>query len=102
MRRNILSALVTGLLLSGCLVAAAGQNQPAARKAEGQGHPSDPGSQGPAQGLSASAGRPVFSSRQPRLLRLPANSYRARGASDGERLVLEGFNDGQQLGDGHH
>jgi hypothetical protein len=50
MRKNILSALVTGLLLSGCLVAAAGQNQPTDPKAEGQGQRSDPGSQGPAQG----------------------------------------------------
>jgi hypothetical protein len=48
MRKNILSTLVTGLVLSGCLIAAAGQNQPSDRKAEGQ--RSDPGSQGPAQG----------------------------------------------------
>ena len=47
---------VTGLLLCGCLVAAAGQNQPADRKAEGQGHPSDPGSQGPAQGRDGAFG----------------------------------------------
>ena len=56
MRKNILSTLVTGLLLCGCLVAAAGQNQPADRKAEGQGHPSDPGSQGPAQGRDGAFG----------------------------------------------
>src|SRR5881296_3591589 len=56
MRKNILSTLVTGLLLCGCLVAAAVQNQPADRKAEGQGHPSDPGSQGPAQGRDGAFG----------------------------------------------
>jgi len=52
MRKNILSTLVTGLLLSGCLTAAAGQNQPADRKAEGQGQRSDPGSQEQAQGYN--------------------------------------------------
>ena len=51
MRKNILSTLVTGLLLSGCLIAA-GQNQPADRKAEGQGQRSDPGSQEQAQGYN--------------------------------------------------
>src|SRR2546426_856896 len=52
MHKNILSTLVTGLLLSGCLIAAAGQNQPADRKAEGQGQRSDPGSQEQAQGYN--------------------------------------------------
>src|SRR5438094_1164062 len=52
MRKNIWSTLVTGLLLSGCLIAAAGQNQPADRKAEGQGRRSDPGSQEQAQGYN--------------------------------------------------
>ena len=51
MRKNILSTLVTGLLLSGCLITA-GQNQPADRKAEGQGQRSDPGSQEQAQGYN--------------------------------------------------
>jgi len=50
MRKDILSTLVTGLLLSGCLVAAAGQNQPADRKAERQGQRRGPGRQGPTQG----------------------------------------------------
>jgi Domain of unknown function (DUF5666) len=46
MRKNILSAFVTTLVLSGCLLAAAGQNQPAGPKAEGQ----EPRREGPAQG----------------------------------------------------
>jgi len=52
MHKNILSTLVADLLLSGCLIGAAGQNQPADRKAEGQGQRSDPGSQEQAQGYN--------------------------------------------------